>query len=72
MIEWLQVKIVELTALVRAGFTLRSYLQTAAKNGVNLLDALERLFRGTPWIPRPGRPKPLTSGQANQAGPLDD
>lgn len=27
---------------------MRSYLQTANKHGVNLLDALTRLFRGDP------------------------
>jgi len=31
--------------------TIRSYLQTAAKQGVHLLDALVQLFRGDPWIP---------------------
>ena len=51
----------------------RSYLSTAAKQGVNRLDALQRLFNGTPWMPattavsagrqkRPlmGRSKPAT------------
>jgi transposase len=29
----------------------RSYLSTAAKQGVNRLDALQRLFHGNPWMP---------------------
>jgi transposase len=29
----------------------RSYLSTATKQGVNLLDALQQLFDGNPWIP---------------------
>ncbi len=29
----------------------RSYLSTAAKQGVNRLDALQRLFNGDPWMP---------------------
>ena len=29
----------------------RSYLSTAAKQGVNLHDALQRLFAGNPWMP---------------------
>ena len=29
----------------------RSYLSTAAKQGVNLLDALQQLFNGEPWMP---------------------
>lgn len=29
----------------------RSYLSTAAKQGVNRLDALQQLFNGTPWMP---------------------
>lgn len=29
----------------------RSYLSTAAKQGVNLLDALQRLFNANPWMP---------------------
>ena len=29
----------------------RSYLQTAAKQGINLLDALTRLFTTGPWLP---------------------
>ena len=29
----------------------RSYLSTAAKQGVNRLDALQQLFNGNPWIP---------------------
>jgi transposase len=30
---------------------LRSYLATAGKHGVNLLDALVQLASGRPWIP---------------------
>jgi transposase len=33
----------------RSWLALRSYLSTAAKNGVNLLDALQRLCAGDPW-----------------------
>ncbi|MCA1842981.1 MAG: IS66 family transposase [Actinobacteria bacterium] len=41
----------------RAFCAIRSYLQTAAKQGVNLLGALSRLFSGDPWIPvRPRAP----------------
>ena len=34
-----------------AFLALRSYLSTAAKQGVNLFDALRRLFDGNPWMP---------------------
>lgn len=30
---------------------LRSYIQTAMKQGVNVFDALRRLFEGDPWMP---------------------
>lgn len=30
---------------------LRSYLATATKRGINLLDALVRLASGRPWVP---------------------
>jgi len=30
---------------------LRSYLSTTRKNGVSAIDALERLFKGDPWMP---------------------
>ena len=36
--------------------TVRSYLQTAGKHGINLLDALRQLFTTGPWIPP--RPAP--------------
>lgn len=29
----------------------RSYLSTATKQGVDLLDALQQLFDGNPWMP---------------------
>ena len=29
----------------------RSYLSTAAKQGANRLDAIQRLFSGDPWMP---------------------
>ena len=32
-------------------WTLRSYLQTARKHGVDGLDVLVQLFKGTPWMP---------------------
>ena len=31
--------------------TARSYLQTATKHGINLLDALRQLFTTGPWTP---------------------
>jgi len=34
-----------------AWLAIRSYLSTAAKNGVNLFDALQRLCAGDPWTP---------------------
>lgn len=34
-----------------AFLALRSYLSTATKQGVNLHDALQRLFAGNPWMP---------------------
>ena len=30
---------------------IRSYISTAKKQGHNLLECLERVFRGDPWIP---------------------
>jgi transposase len=36
----------------------RSYISTAAKQGVNRLDALQRLFKGSPWIPSPSAASP--------------
>ena len=35
----------------RAFCAVRSYIQTANKHGVSLLEALTRLFNGDPWIP---------------------
>jgi len=35
----------------RAFCAVRSYIQTANKHGVGLLEALTRLFNGDPWIP---------------------
>lgn len=35
----------------QAFLAFRSYLSTAAKQGVNLLDALQQLFDGNPWMP---------------------
>ena len=34
-----------------AWLAIRNYLSTAAKNGVNLFDALQRLCLGDPWTP---------------------
>ena len=34
-----------------AFLALRSYLSTAAKQGVNRLEVLQRLFNGDPWMP---------------------
>ena len=36
---------------LEAFVTVRSYLQTAAKHGINLLDALRQLFTTGPWTP---------------------
>lgn len=33
--------------------TLRSYLSTAAKHGMDALDVLEQLFTTGPWLPEP-------------------
>lgn len=41
------------SAGARAFCAVRSYLQTAAKHGVNHLHALTRLFEGDPWMPPP-------------------
>lgn len=41
----------------RAFCAVRSYIQTANKHGIGLLDVLTRLFNGDPWIPpAPARP----------------
>lgn len=40
----------------KAFCAVRSYLQTAAKHGVNLLEALRRLFVRDPWIPAAAGP----------------
>lgn len=55
------VRMVKIAQKVSGGFrsvkgaeaflSFRSYLSTAAKQGVNLLDALQRLFSGNPWMP---------------------
>ncbi len=37
----------------QAFLTVRSYLSTARKHGVNPLAALRRLFEGDPWLPAP-------------------
>jgi transposase len=37
----------------QAFLTVRSYIATARKHGVNPLDALRRLFDGHPWLPLP-------------------
>ena len=41
-----------------AWLAIRSYLSTAAKNGVNLLDALQRLCLNDPWMPVPTAASP--------------
>jgi transposase len=38
-----------------AFLTVRSYISTARKQGLNPLDALRRLFEGRPWLPTPAR-----------------
>ncbi len=40
----------------QAFLTVRSYLSTARKHGVNPLAALRRLFEGDPWMPAPAPP----------------
>jgi hypothetical protein len=37
--------------LTEAFLALRSYLSTAAKQGMNRLEALQRLFNGDTWMP---------------------
>ena len=36
-----------------AFLTMRSYISTARKQGLNPLDVLRRLFEGRPWLPAP-------------------
>ena len=40
----------------QAFLTVRSYVSTARKHGVNPLIALRRLFEGNPWMPAPAPP----------------
>jgi hypothetical protein len=40
----------------QAFLTVRSYVATARKHGVNPLAALRRLFQGDPWMPAPTSP----------------
>jgi transposase len=40
----------------QAFLTVRSYVATARKHGVNPLAALHRLFEGDPWLPAPAPP----------------
>jgi transposase len=37
----------------QAFLTVRSYVATARKHGINPLAALRRLFEGDPWLPAP-------------------
>jgi transposase len=37
----------------KAWCAVRSYLQTARKHGLEGVDVLARLFKGTPWVPPP-------------------
>ncbi|MGH3861154.1 IS66 family transposase [Actinokineospora sp.] len=46
------------TGGAEAFLALRSYLSTAAKHGVNLLDVLQRLFDANPWMPVTPGPGP--------------
>ena len=41
---------------LQAFVTIRSYLQTANKHGINLLNALQQLFTTGPWIPPQTQP----------------
>jgi transposase len=55
------IRMIKLTQKISGGFrtsdgakaflTMRSYLSTLMKHGENLLDALELLFKGNPWMP---------------------
>ena len=38
-------------AIASSRYIIRSYLSTAAKHGIAMLDALTRAAAGTPWIP---------------------
>jgi transposase len=38
----------------QAFLTVRSYLATARKHGVNPVEILRQLFDGNPWMPAPG------------------
>jgi len=40
----------------QAFLTVRSYISTARKHGINPLAALRRLFEGDPWMPAPAPP----------------
>jgi transposase len=40
----------------QAFLTMRSYVATARKHGINPLAALRRLFAGDPWMPAPAHP----------------
>jgi transposase len=40
----------------QAFLTVRSYISTARKHGINPLAALRRLFEGDPWMPAPATP----------------
>jgi transposase len=40
----------------QAFLTVRSYISTARKHGINPLVALRRLFEGDPWLPAPASP----------------
>jgi len=40
----------------QAFLTVRSYISTARKHGINPLVALRRLFEGDPWLPAPAPP----------------
>ncbi len=40
----------------QAFLTVRSYISTARKHGINPLVALRRLFEGDPWLPTPAPP----------------
>jgi hypothetical protein len=40
----------------QAFLTVRSYVVTARKHGVNPLVALRQLFQGSPWMPAPQLP----------------
>jgi transposase len=53
----------------QAFLTVRSYVATARKHGINLLVVLRRLFEGDPWMPAPATPRTVTAQDSRTALP---